>query len=95
MQQQRSNPILVFRVESLDPNLVEEALDWLRNNYTPNCSTSRLIKNSEKQSWHAFLNVYKLIDKGPRVIHWNPNNMKQESNQDTDQCAENKEVAQR
>ena len=94
-QQQRSIPVLVYRVESSDPDKVEEALDWLRNTYTPNCSTSRLIKNSEKQSWHAFLNVYKLIDKGPRVIHWTPDNTKEESYQDTDRCAENKEAAQR
>jgi hypothetical protein len=94
-QQQRSVPVLVYRVESEDPEKVELALDFLRNEHSPHCSTSRLIRNDEKKSWHAFLNVYKLVDKGPRVIHWTPDNMKQESDQDPNQCTENKEAIQR
>jgi len=91
-QQQRSVPILVYRVESSDPEKVERALDFLRNEHSPNCSTSRLIRNDEKQSWHAFLNVYKLIERGPRVVHWTPDNTKEELNQNTDRCTEAKEA---
>jgi len=87
-QQQRSAPVLVYRVESSDPDRVEQALDFLRNEHSPNCSTSRLIRNDEKQSWHAFLNVYRLVDKGPKVIHWTTENTKEEPYRDPDRCAD-------
>ena len=86
--QQRSVPILVYRVESSDPEKVERALDFLRNEYSPHCSTSRLIRNDEKQCWHGFLNVYRLVDKGPRVIHYIPDNTKEKTYRDLDRCAD-------
>jgi hypothetical protein len=75
---QRNIPVLVYRVESEDPDKVEQGLDFLRNEYSPDCSTSRLIRNEEKGKWFAFLNVYRL-NNGPRVTYWNPapNSVKQ------------------
>lgn len=69
----RQEPILVYKVESSDPDKVQAALDFLRNEHLPDCSNSRLIRNEEKEKWFAFLNVYKLINKGPKVINWPPN----------------------